>query len=51
LAAGETADLPTRWAEISAALRIMTDAIIGQQGVIGDFQGDAATFESLPKWG
>jgi adenylate cyclase len=41
-AAGGAADLPARWEALSAALRIMTDAIIGQRGVIGDFQGDAA---------
>src|SRR5262249_53226494 len=42
LAAGGAADLSARWEELRAALRIMTDAIIEQHGVIGDFQGDAA---------
>jgi adenylate cyclase len=35
-------DLPRLWESVSEALQIMTDAIIANDGVIGDFQGDAA---------
>jgi adenylate cyclase len=35
-------DLPGLWDRVSAALGIMTGSIIDQDGVIGDFQGDAA---------
>jgi adenylate cyclase len=35
-------DLPKLWESVSEALQIMTDAIIANDGVIGDFQGDAA---------
>jgi adenylate cyclase len=36
------ADLGQLWDSVSDALAIMTDAIISFEGVIGDFQGDAA---------
>lgn len=36
------ADLPRLWESVSEALEIMTNAIIQNDGVIGDFQGDAA---------
>jgi adenylate cyclase len=35
-------DLPGLWERISRALSLMTGAIVDQDGVIGDFQGDAA---------
>jgi adenylate cyclase len=35
-------DLPGLWSRVSEALSIMTSSIIDQDGVIGDFQGDAA---------
>src|SRR5262249_50774831 len=35
-------DLQRLWETVSEALAIMTDAIIQFDGVIGDFQGDAA---------
>jgi adenylate cyclase len=35
-------DLPGLWSQVSEALSIMTSSIIDQDGVIGDFQGDAA---------
>jgi adenylate cyclase len=35
-------DLPTIWQRVSEALCIMTTNIIDKDGVIGDFQGDAA---------
>ncbi len=35
-------DLTGLWARISGALSLMTGGIIDQDGVIGDFQGDAA---------
>jgi adenylate cyclase len=35
-------DLMTSWETLSEALDVMTDAIVEQDGVIGDFQGDAA---------
>ena len=35
-------DLPGLWDRVSAALGIMTGSIIDQDGVVGDFQGDAA---------
>jgi adenylate cyclase len=35
-------DLPGSWSRISEALSIMTSSILDQDGVIGDFQGDAA---------
>jgi adenylate cyclase len=35
-------DLPGLWERISTALGIMTGSIIDQDGVVGDFQGDAA---------
>lgn len=35
-------DLPGLWARVSGALGIMTGCILDQDGVIGDFQGDAA---------
>ncbi len=35
-------DLPRLWESVSEALEIMTNAIIQNDGVIGDFQGDAA---------
>src|SRR5262249_19859746 len=36
------ADLPGLWSQVSEALGIMTSSIIDQDGVVGDFQGDAA---------
>jgi adenylate cyclase len=36
------ADLLGTWGMISEALDVMTEAIVEQDGVIGDFQGDAA---------
>jgi adenylate cyclase len=36
------ADLPGLWERVSEALGIMTNSISEQDGVIGDFQGDAA---------
>jgi adenylate cyclase len=35
-------DLPALWNHVSAALSIMSSSILDQDGVIGDFQGDAA---------
>jgi adenylate cyclase len=35
-------DLPALWDRVSAALGIMSGSILDQDGVIGDFQGDAA---------
>ena len=35
-------DLLGTWDKVSQALDVMTEGIIGQDGVIGDFQGDAA---------
>jgi adenylate cyclase len=35
-------DLPGLWQRVSAALGTMTSSILDQDGVIGDFQGDAA---------
>lgn len=35
-------DLPAMWKVVSQALDVMTAAIVKYQGVIGDFQGDAA---------
>jgi adenylate cyclase len=35
-------DLMALWAQINAALTIMSSSILEQDGVIGDFQGDAA---------
>jgi adenylate cyclase len=35
-------DLPGLWERVSTALGIMTGSIIDQDGVVGDFQGDAA---------
>jgi adenylate cyclase len=35
-------DLPGLWSQVSEALSIMTSSILDQDGVIGDFQGDAA---------
>ncbi|HZY85139.1 MAG TPA: adenylate/guanylate cyclase domain-containing protein, partial [Gemmataceae bacterium] len=35
-------DLPALWDRVSAALALMSGSILDQDGVIGDFQGDAA---------
>jgi adenylate cyclase len=35
-------DLPALWERVSAALALMSGSILDQDGVIGDFQGDAA---------
>ncbi|MBV9123937.1 MAG: adenylate/guanylate cyclase domain-containing protein [Planctomycetes bacterium] len=35
-------ELPAHWDRVSEALSIMTSSIIDQDGVVGDFQGDAA---------
>jgi adenylate cyclase len=35
-------DLLGAWGKLSEALDVMTEAIVAQDGVIGDFQGDAA---------
>jgi adenylate cyclase len=50
--AEQTHDLPAAWSRIRAALGIMTGAITGQNGCIGDFQGDAAmAFWGWPRRG
>jgi adenylate cyclase len=37
-----SSDLGKLWESVNEALGIMTDAIVGFDGVVGDFQGDAA---------
>ena len=42
-------DLMGLWKQVSRVLDIMTRAIVTHQGVIGDFQGDAATIARRPR--